>query len=42
MSGPSTPLLAEGGSVVITTAVVNMVGLPSLSAYVASKQLCGR
>lgn len=31
------PLLAEGSSVVITTAVVNMVGLASLSAYAASK-----
>ena len=31
------PLLAEGSGVVITTAVVNVVGLPSLSAYAASK-----
>jgi NAD(P)-dependent dehydrogenase (short-subunit alcohol dehydrogenase family) len=31
------PLLAEGSGVVLTTSVVNVLGLPALSAYAASK-----
>lgn len=31
------PLLREGGGVVLTTSVANMKGLPSVSAYAASK-----
>ncbi|WP_211281078.1 SDR family oxidoreductase [Mycobacterium sherrisii] len=31
------PLMAEGGAVVLTTSVVNVMGLPLLSAYSASK-----
>jgi NAD(P)-dependent dehydrogenase (short-subunit alcohol dehydrogenase family) len=31
------PLLTEGSGVVLTTSVVNVVGLPMLSAYAASK-----
>ncbi|MEU5851750.1 SDR family oxidoreductase [Saccharopolyspora shandongensis] len=31
------PLLAEGSGVVLTTSVVNVLGLPMLSAYAASK-----
>ncbi|MFF1696397.1 SDR family oxidoreductase [Streptomyces sp. NPDC058257] len=31
------PLLAEGSGVVFTTSVVNVLGLPALSAYAASK-----
>ncbi|TYB60661.1 SDR family oxidoreductase [Nonomuraea sp. PA05] len=31
------PLLAEGGGVVLTTSVANVLGLPMLSAYAASK-----
>ena len=31
------PLLAEGSGVVLTTSVANVLGLPMLSAYAASK-----
>jgi NAD(P)-dependent dehydrogenase (short-subunit alcohol dehydrogenase family) len=31
------PLMAEGGAVVLTTSVVNVMGLPMVSAYSASK-----
>ncbi|WP_280425191.1 glucose 1-dehydrogenase [Nocardia carnea] len=31
------PLLAEGGGVVLTTSVANVLGLPTLSAYAAGK-----
>lgn len=31
------PLLAEGSGVVLTTSVVNVLGMPTLSAYAASK-----
>ncbi|MET7399724.1 SDR family oxidoreductase [Dactylosporangium sp. NPDC005572] len=31
------PLMAEGGGVVLTTSVANVLGLPMLSAYAASK-----
>ncbi|MGW3417367.1 glucose 1-dehydrogenase [Streptomyces phaeochromogenes] len=31
------PLMAEGSGVVLTTSVVNVLGLPALSAYAASK-----
>jgi NAD(P)-dependent dehydrogenase (short-subunit alcohol dehydrogenase family) len=31
------PLVSDGGSVVLTTSVANLLGLPALSAYAASK-----